>query len=551
MSSGKSNLEFFGGPTLLSLAATYPKLLKVDLEMVQNALDKGAKNIWVVINQKARSAAVQDDGDGTSPEYFEKALRSVGHSLKKSDKLGRFGLGLISPVDKCEAYTFTSTPKGSNAYVEWTFRATEIKDQERVQIPFRSRTDLWFGAISKRGVESVTWRTRAKLEKIHSNRLMNAMTMESLCESIADMFNQSMKKNKTVVSVTFVDEAGNRSTQEIYPSDFSGISVPVLRITNRLGGDTCFRLFIARMGRNGKGGKVLVGEDRNDFRIPFASFLKSLPEEISLSDQAVQALSSGVFEGEILSSRCQVHRNRLGFEATEALIGFGEAIDDWFKKVGSQHFNAAAEGRRQEKYENLAKRTLMALKALAETPLGQSIRDMVKTFKVGTTGKGHVERPANGPVPPGTAINTKPTGEGGHGGGGGEHNQPETEIVNHIPFVAGGPGGKPRKGVRNNSLGLTLVHEPLPSSKLWVLDEHQGILSINTRHPSFVLCEEVGERALSRYEDYLIVQAISVHSIEDQNMQEIALLQVEHSTPMHVWMITQGERLVRAALKKE
>ncbi len=136
-------VNFPAGKILVRLANEYPFVLLVILENVQNALDANARNVSVRINQKTSCITVRDDGDGVSVSGFQEALQSVCESAKSRGKLGQFGIGLISPLGKCERFTFTSSPRDKDEFREWTFNTAEIEaSKDMPNIPRRSRSDL-------------------------------------------------------------------------------------------------------------------------------------------------------------------------------------------------------------------------------------------------------------------------------------------------------------------------------------------------------------------------------------------------------------------------
>jgi len=57
-----SRVHMHQGQALLKIAQTYGSLLGMILEVVQNAIDSGAKDIWLRIDNKKRSITVQDNG---------------------------------------------------------------------------------------------------------------------------------------------------------------------------------------------------------------------------------------------------------------------------------------------------------------------------------------------------------------------------------------------------------------------------------------------------------------------------------------------------------
>src|SRR3989344_3717360 len=108
-----TQIKFNQGRALLHLAGMYPTLLEVILELVQNALDKdvNATRIWIAINYQTRYLSVRDNGAGSSINRFNLALASVAEPGRKGEgSLGQFGIGLISPLGKCNRFTFISCP---------------------------------------------------------------------------------------------------------------------------------------------------------------------------------------------------------------------------------------------------------------------------------------------------------------------------------------------------------------------------------------------------------------------------------------------------------
>ena len=82
----------------MHVAKSYPYLLDVILETIQNAIDSGATRIAIAVDQKKRSVDIVDNGVGATKSKFEEALQSVCQTMKMRDKLGQFGIGLISPL---------------------------------------------------------------------------------------------------------------------------------------------------------------------------------------------------------------------------------------------------------------------------------------------------------------------------------------------------------------------------------------------------------------------------------------------------------------------
>jgi hypothetical protein len=538
-----SELVPHSGQAVVAFSSTYGSLLEVNSELSQNAVDNNPKNIWISLNLKNRTGSVRDDGDGVSVEYFEEALRRVGRpktaaERKKDDKMGRFRRGLVSPLGKCSHWTFTSTPRGKVAeYTEWKFSPEVIESHERILIPKYKRKDLRYGdGKSSKGVSYVNWRSETRMYGIKDNRIMNQVSLDSLCEAISQGYNEALKKNGTVVHVTVVDENGIRDTRDVCFVEYGGTPLPPVRISNPESGDTTLRMYLARPGKKGLRGVVKIGEAGDKFRVKFDVFRRHLPDGVHFSGNVGQALASGIFEGEILSSRCKLAEHRKCFEAENPLLGFIVAIEEWFDKTGSKYYDHVDQERKGQKYQRMTIEDLALLRELSNSDSGKAIRSLINTLSVGSIGEGHFSRRTIGDAQPGVQALAPPSPVGA--------DQPEPdyrpkkEHKGHTPFVAGGPNAKPRKGVKDSSLGITVIHEPLAINKLWEFDDECGVLALNTRNPHWAECEDKGDRVLSRFQRYLLVQALTAHSIKDDEQRTMAIMQVEEATPAYAWMLT-------------
>lgn len=541
----KSDVGFHEGSTLLRVAGTYPTLQEVLLEAVQNSLDKNSSSVQITINQKARSISIRDNGDGVNVNEFEHALSSVGHTIKKESALGRFGLGLVSPVGKCAKYTFTSTPRDNpRGYVEWSFVSDSIREQHSVEIPYNPLPKHCYGDGRSNHVHTyVNWRTEVRLERYTMDRYVSRISMETLAESIISKFNTALRRKNAVVKIIIIGETGIREEEEVRFKEYEGNKMPELKVDNQEGGRTFFRLYLAKKAAKGRAGKVTVGEQGNDFRVPFYMFCKNLPDEMRLSEDVQHALLSGTFEGDILSSRARFHANRRGFEADDALMGFCLAIQEWYDQQGSIYFQEAQASRQDERYQDLGIRSMKVLEALLKSPQGSNLMDAVKAFKFGSIGDGHTPKPGKLTDLKYIHDGESHTGEGDakvEGSGSGSKSLPKKEIPTHHPFVTAGPRGQRRKLVRSNSLGVSLAHEPLPSNKLWDLDQTTGTLTLNVRHPVWVECSERSDRVLMRFQEFLMVQALSVLTFqEDWRIQ--AELVLEGAAIPYAFTILNGD----------
>lgn len=544
-----SPFGFHEGEALLRLAGYYPSLLDVLLELVQNSIDKNARLIRIAIDMRIRQILNRDDGDGVDQKEFEKALTHISSTIKESDKLGRFGIGMTSPLGKADEVIFTSTPKSNpHGYNQWTFNTEALRAQHKIEgIPVQICPELQFSSRENRNTKGtiyIPWRTEVRIKNYTPDRQINRVTIQSLSAGILDRFGAKMRRNKTVVMVTIIDETGKKSQQEIRAKEFEGQELTKVELNEEDSGRTTFRLFMAKKTEKGRKGKVLIGETSNDFRLDFNTFERSLPDVCKLSEDVVTALKSGFFEGEILNSKVRLHASRKSFEADDVLVGFCAVIEKWYEQYGSRYFKEAKEQKQEERYQALGVRSLKVIESLLKVPGFASLLNVFNSFKKGSIGIGHVEH--KGEVSEITSIAV-----GGNVGqkiervnsGGEPRGKPQAEYLDHHPLTVVGPSGSKRVAVRSNSLGLQLMHEAMQgSNNLWVLNEETGTLRINVLHPLWQQCEEHGDKTLMHFQEKLIVEALVLHA-SPPDWAERAKLVIDEMNAAFVYLMIHGDAI--------
>lgn len=545
-----SVVQFHEGQALLRIAGTYPTIQGVILEEVQNALDVMATHIWIELDYQKRCLWVRDNGCGIQRVEFEAALRSVCLGRKERGKLERYGIGLISPLGKCETFTFVSCAEpGTHGFTEWLFNAKQIGSQAKApQIPFRLRHDLTLDQrrANRGGTTMVSWRTEICLQRFTEDRVINRVTLAGLVDAIIDRFRIVMLRSNVKVSIRITDENGHEERRDrMRAPRFVGTKLPEVVLTNSDGGLTTFRLFLAKRIDGRKRGRVVVGESDNDFRFPFPLFYRSVID--LLPDDIGAALSSGVFEGEILTEKARLHENRRSFVKSSALVGFCVAIEQWFRATGANHLESAKENREEERYQELGLKTMERLEELLHDKDFQSLREVLQKAKRGTVGTGHTEpedkqivgaqeetavslQGQHDPIPP-KSEKKKPTPE---------PIEPSREREKHVPLTVVGPKGQIRRLVKSNSLGLQFVHDKMEGSdRVWVFEPEIGLLRFNIRHPLWVRCR-ARDQAILRLQEFIAIQALTLQTLPtewyDQN-----LLAMEELLPAFVYLLTSGE----------
>ncbi|MFA6898500.1 MAG: ATP-binding protein, partial [Candidatus Paceibacterota bacterium] len=487
--SGTRNLSRVAYPLgigLLRFAEDYRTLPLVIFEQVQNALDVNATKIWIYVDQKKNQIIIRDNGGGTSRENFDRALTSclVSSKIDVTDKFGRFGQGLISPLGKCKRNTFISKLRGSSDhFVEWEFVTEDIRRQVgEIYIPNRLRRDI----------RDVEWNTEVRLYETTTDAITRRMSTESLRSGIIERYNVVLLKHKVVVFVDFVDEDG-----ELARGSFSGRAYTGKQLTDEFIDDPAcgmsyFRLWLAQADQRGRRrGVVKVGIVNNPYTFALSKMLRQVKDEDWLLPDVAEALSSGVFEGEIVGTKLELHVGREKFIANEALRGFCTAINAWFVGVGSSYYEETVKTQTEERYVRLGIQTLERFQSVIKTEAFAGLLGVIKSFKIGSVGTRHTKpddtKVLEGEEFTGTAV----------GGGAGKEKEPSKdpdpvavpkpptdEKPEHHPLVVDSPSGGLRVPVKRNSLGLRFNHSLMEGSDdLWQLDAEAGVLHINIRHP--------------------------------------------------------------------
>ncbi len=549
------------GMALKQLAGIYPTLHDVILEIVQNALDVDvcANRIWIKINEKSRFISVRDNGAGASTEKFETALKSVAEPGRKGrGSIGQFGVGLISPLGKCKRFTFTSCPyPKQHGFLRWILETNRLFNQrESITIPTpRLLSHITLDKNSP-SLQSVEWRTEVSLFDVTEDKIIGRVDPEELIGAILDRFGAVMRKNKVKITVSYSPQKGpHRDWHEIAASEFRGTKLAETVIETASAGKTTFRLFIARPSKNGREGRILMGSTRDDSRFPFHFLVRSSG---LLTEEVVNALSSGVFEGEIISEKVQLHPNRQTFEKNDAFLDLCVAIEEWYHKHGAAHFTEAKQCRKEERYQKLGLRSLRVLEGILRLPTHAHLLSVLRAFKRGTIGDGHVTPPKKqvGDVQEKPSISV--------GGGAGRTREepdgsnprtpqePKTEKTGHVPLTVAGPKGERRRLVSRSSFGLQFSHEALQGMKdLWKLDPQEGVLTFNTRHPSWLLCEEKSDTALMRLQEQVAMQALTLYAMPEENrlIQKQILDALTHTVV--VWIVNSDKLRIHQPKKAD
>lgn len=393
--SSQSRLDFNKGESLIHLASTYPLLSRVIEEIVQNALDSDASRIHILVDYKQRSITVVDNGTGVSIHKFETALTSVGSSIKVPGKLGQFGLGLISPLGKCACFYFTSCAAPfTEPYVRWTLDTDKIRAQaQNVVVPKNTVNGFEF---NKRGT---WWRTRVEIVNFTTDRSISEMTLDKLKTSILRKFSPTMLRLKTQIYIKFIPESGeddeDKNSRRFKGNSYTGRPIDEITVNEKDVGNVVFRLYVTSKENRELPNNVVLRRNGDEYGVTFSNFSRACAQHrFSPSDEAMEALRSKIFEGEIVADRVELTKERTSFAQNDALVALSIAIDEWYKKQGRAYFDEEKSSSRDERYQRLGRKSLDALKQLVKSPEHKLLMDTIKSvFHKGTVGAGHVTKP--------------------------------------------------------------------------------------------------------------------------------------------------------------
>lgn len=505
------------GAMLMMVADTYPQLHDFLLEIIQNSIDESPKHINVKIDFKRRAVTVTDDGNGASRARFDKALQQIGQTMKTDDKLGRFGRGLIAPLGKCESFTFTSCPideQHVGGYRRWTFITEDICNQADVEVPCESLPDFRFTTKLPRkhnnGTSWVAWRTMVSVKKITKDRFVSRFNFDEFLQDVADRFGIAIKKSGIQIEITFINSENVVSIQKVKPIDFNGDKLDCPDIYKSDSGRVVFNLFVALRTANGRKGVVKFGELGDDFRLTgqqIAMSIRSSDAAGLIDNDVINALNSGIFEGEILAENIRLSPSRKSFERNDAFLDFLDALSEWYDTVGKGYIDNAKDERKDNRYRLLLARSLKVVEAMIKRK--DSLKPIFENMKNGTIGSGHSPVKTFGQqdvmsnsIHGGVDKERVPTGD--HPG---SHSSAQRPQQNHLPItrVVGKKGSK-RWIVKSDSLGIQVVLEELPgSSRVYTFNTETGVLVINVRHIYWMDCEDKDSTLMKYIETVAII----------------------------------------------
>ena len=543
-------IEFDASGVFRLIGREYTTLMEVIAEAFQNALDANAHEIKILIDERRRTVSIMDNGEGASIEKVGRALTSVVKSIKDPtlDKFGRFGMGFLASLGKCDVFTFTSFDHKAQQYHTWTFNCDDHLKHGKASAPLQDRSDLRNDKMSPRkGAVSVWWNSCLDLKTLIRDKQIIYFNVNEFISEHLSRFQVKLQEGKVSIGLTHID-ASNKTQYDgpVEVPPFSGEPLPPY-VTSYQDVFGKFELYRAPHTGNTRKGAISFRIDGNPQRI-LAKEVLALHGRASLENridaEIFDALTNGVLEGEILLSGVTLHESRKGFNQGDALTNLLICLETWHMEVGNKLVEKAQNERVDQRRQDLATRAMRALDGLfRSTP---ELEGLLKGFTRGNVGEGHVDLNVVGQKT-GTSVSSNRGGAGTERGKGsgesGELDKPGKELTGHKPFQVGGPGGSNRKTVAsrcNAGVLLSFVQLPLTGTVYEVVSHSDGLeVRINTINPNFSVCE-ARESDFIRY--CMNVLAIAMAERAAENNPALRRF-IKGLIPMMTYLITEGEKL--------
>lgn len=538
-----STLAIHQGKVLMMVADKYPSLILTLVEGVQNAIDARASKVFIGIDLTKRSVVVADNGHGVTREQFDEALLNIAETRKKSkESLGRFGIGMIAPLNKCVKFTFTSCSAQTNFPVQWTFEQSKIERRSRgLTIPNRNLSTMpgLPGTFAAHVADYAQgWRTIVHMDGITKDRIISSVSLDELEENIRTKLGHAMHQRGITCRVVTWDGV-HAEQRDIVPRAYTGEPLAVFVHRDADAGKVEFKLFRAKRIGDKRQGKVSVSETSPVYPIAWRDILiQATGMRMASESEAFKVLNSGYFEGLITAEGLRLAPERTKFLRNDALIGFFSAIDMWYQKVGRNLYEIEQEATRDQRYRQLSLNVMGSVRDMLRRPEFASLLAGVQSnIGIGKIGAGHG---TNKDVVGKDTQGTTRTGQGGAGNArkpnptgstrtSGPRNPSTPTRDGDLPTGVVGKQGSRRTLVRDDSLGLWVeVTDFEFSTAVWDFNRNNGVLSFNSGSALWSELDGAGlkrrtkknDAMLEQLQKWVVLQVLSLLTIPEDQYEE-------------------------------
>jgi hypothetical protein len=541
--SGTARVSFHAGNVVnRAVASTYPTLLAVVLELIQNALDafegvrKSDKNkVEVVIDVKQGFITSADNGNGCSRRTFREVVKKIGESIKSRGQMGEFGFGLFSPIGKCGEYTFTSIARddkrrlgqrGVDGYLLYDFTPLIKSEEAELEIPEynQDRFDR----------EPPWWNTFTRMKRV-DRRKLRQLRLADIVSEASTKFAHALEKRGVIPRIVYVNEEGQTQTALVEPQPFKGRKLPEVTLK----GESCGRVRLQLFISEATGNPLFVRVDGGDYRVSWKDFSR-LDAVKAMRDEVVETLSAGYLGGEIIVQNAEYTADRHGLVEDDRLYDLLTIVDDWTWHQGRDLVDGVRASKEADRRTVIGRRALRLLRKLRDQ--NPQFAALCAAFRNALISPGHTGVGKLGEE--GTGVGTrKPPGEGKRPSGGGTRGLRGENAGQEHDVTEGNGGGKQ---AAKDQIGIRLSYEEDfgASRRHFNLDLTRGVVAINTSSTDYGAVWDSDK--VTKQEQYvltILMLCISVASLPE-DARPAAIDYAETFFSMKVMEILQGESMM-------
>lgn len=504
-------MEIDFGSIMRDIVKTYKTFFAMMLELEQNAIDARPKRAEILIDLQRGRVTCMDNGDGCTLAEFQQTLKQLCKTQKRAGKLGKFGRGQLSPLNKCQHFTFTSAPRANKGnksawpgYRSYSFDAV-IADLRKNKAEVTRNVP---SQVADMGPDLPWWNTRTEIANLTvPERQLANFNLQDFKEESEIRYSAALADNRELqFKVSLVKPDGSKETVILEPKQFHGRALPLVKLRGEYCGEIQLRLFLNDSPIDGRNLLVECG-DKSRFQMSWSSIsAQSLAAskskdagQISIDNEIRQILDAGYFEGLMYVKDCNWNEERTGLAEDEPLMDFYIQLQDWVRSSGMELVKRVQTKDKQTRREELALEVANHLKGIMEG-LPERVLDAFMDLPTMVT-KGHSPVPQTGRGEQPTVRTLpkrerKPSG-GGHGG----NDIPKRHLGGvHIGATGGNTGGSERV-VTKTDVGFVIEcgRVDVATDRFGFRDP--GIIVINYTHPEF---SHIEDNEPDKLKDYIL-----------------------------------------------
>ncbi len=311
---------FHYGNVIKYLAQHYNTGFDVVREIMQNSLDEGAKNIYIIIDCVKSSINAFDDGNGAALADIQAKFNRIGESLKigQPGKSGSRGIGNLAGLciaDMWQLITRDVVKRGSLHAYSFNRSELEKRDDVRVhaeELDFKNPTGAPFPAT-----------TLLKLTSVDRTALRQLSDKETIETTLQEAFSPILRTRNVQIRIAYRNFKGETADFKIVASKFRGMAMEEIDVETKYGPIT----FAFHHSPTPLDKPTILVEHRGVYALPLSNFfmLRILPRELET------IFAKGYFEGEIRLGFCEINGQRSAFKNSPELEVFVNEVESFAK----------------------------------------------------------------------------------------------------------------------------------------------------------------------------------------------------------------------------